>query len=102
MTTKPKHFIREWRQHRCLNQEQFAHRLGIERSYVSKIETGKRRYDQFFLEAAADALGVTVADLLVRHPADPEGVWSIWDRLKPQERQQAINVLRALAGLPVF
>jgi len=102
MTPHHKHFIREWRQHRGLNQEQFADRLGIERSYVSKIETGKRRYDQFFLEAAADALGVTPADLLTRDPADPEGIWSIWDRLKPKEREQAINVLRALVGLTIL
>lgn len=91
-----RHFIREWRKFRGLNQEQLAERIGIGKPYVSKIETGKRRYDQPFLEAAAAALNCSVADLLVRDPTDPEGIWSIWDDLKPAERVQAVSVIRAL------
>lgn len=91
-----RHFIREWRKFRGLNQEQLAERIGIGKPYVSKIETGKRRYDQPFLEAAAEALNCTPADLLVRDPTDPEGIWSIWDDLKPAERAQAVNVIKAL------
>lgn len=91
-----RHFIREWRKFRGLNQEQLAERIGIGKPYVSKIETGKRRYDQPFLEAAAEALNCTPADLLVRDPSDPEGIWSIWDDLKPAERVQAVSVIKAL------
>lgn len=90
------HFIKEWRKFRGLNQEQLAERIGIGKPYVSKIENGKRRYDQPFLEAAAVALNCTVADLLVRDPTDPEGIWSIWDTLKPAERVQAVSVIKAL------
>jgi transcriptional regulator with XRE-family HTH domain len=91
-----RHFIREWRKFRGLNQEQLAERIGIGKPYVSKIETGKRRYDQPFLEAAAEALQCTPADLLVRDPLDPEGIWSIWDGLQPAERVQAVSVIKAL------
>ncbi len=33
----------------------------------------------------------------MRNPLDPEAPWSIWERLKPEQRKQAIRVLRALA-----
>ena len=97
MAKKP-HYIREWRKHRGLTQDQLAERIGIARSYLTKIETGKRRYDQPLLEAAAYALRCEPGDLITRDPTDPEGIWSIWDQLKPPERVRAIAVLRALTG----
>lgn len=93
-----RHFIREWRKHRGLTQEQLAERIGIGRSYLTKIERGARRYDQPFLEAAAEALRCGPGDLITRDPTDPEGFWSIWERLKPPERIRAVAVLRALTG----
>ena len=97
MARKP-HYIREWRKHRDLTQEQLAERIGIARSYLTKIERGTRRYDQPFLEAAAEQLRCEPCDLIMRDPSDPEGIWSIWDSLKPAERVQAIAVLRAIQG----
>lgn len=93
-----KTFIREWRKHRGLTQEQLAERIGIERSYLSRIESGARDYDQSFLDAAADALRCEPQDLLMRDPSDPEGIWSIWDQIKPTQRQQAIALLKVIAG----
>jgi len=93
---KQRHYIREWRKHRGLTQEQLAERIGIARSYLTKIERGSRRYDQPFLEAAADALRCEPGDIIMRDPTDSEAIWSIWDRLKPAERVQAVAVLRAL------
>jgi transcriptional regulator with XRE-family HTH domain len=52
----PRQFIRHWRKHRGLTQEQLAERVGIARSYLTKIERGDRRYDQPFMEAAALAV----------------------------------------------
>ncbi len=90
------HYIREWRKHRGLTQEQLAERIGIARSYLTKIERGDRRYDQPFLEAAADALQCQPGDLIMRDPTDVGGLWSIWEQLQPIERVQAVAVLRAL------
>jgi len=98
MAKKP-HYIREWRKHRDLTQEQLAERIGIARSYLTKIERGTRRYDQPFLEAAAEQLRCEPCDLIMRDPSDPDGIWSIWDKLKPSERAQAIAVLRAISGV---
>jgi transcriptional regulator with XRE-family HTH domain len=91
-----RHYIREWRKHRGLTQAQLAERIGIAESYVSKIESGKRRYDQPFLEAAADVLRCEPADLIVRNPIDPEGIWSIWDQLQPVERAQLVEIGKTL------
>jgi len=87
-----RHFIREWRKHRHLTQEQLAERIGVDRGYLSKIESGKRRYDQSFLEAAADALRCDPADLIVRDPTDPQGLWSIYDQLTPVQRVQLVAI----------
>jgi transcriptional regulator with XRE-family HTH domain len=97
MTRQP-HYIKEWRKHRGLTQEQLAERIGIARSYLTKIERGTRRYDQPFLEAAADALRCDPGDIITRNPTDPESIWSIWDTLTPLERQQAVAVIRAIRG----
>lgn len=91
---KQRHFIREWRQAKNLTQEQLAERIGITKSYLSKIETGKKRYDQPFLEAAAEALSCEPADLIVRNPEDPEGIWSIWDNLDGAARAQVVEIAK--------
>lgn len=90
------HFIKEWRKYRGLSQDKLAERIGVDRSYVSKIESGKKRYDQPFLEAAAEVLSCEPADLLVRNPTDPEGIWSIWDTLKPVERKQLVEMAKVI------
>lgn len=91
-------YLREWRKHRGLTQQQLADRLDIDRTIVSKIETGKLEYSQHFLEAAADALMCEPADLLVRDPTAPDPIWSIWDRIPPVDRPKAIAVLQALTN----
>jgi transcriptional regulator with XRE-family HTH domain len=90
-----KQFIREWRKFRELTQEQLAERMGIARSYVSHVEKGKRRYDQLFLEAAAEALGTTPASLIMRDPTQPGGIMELWDQIPVQDRERAAKVLEA-------
>lgn len=91
-----RHYIKEWRKFRQLTQEQLAERIGIDKSYLSKIENGKKRYDQPFLEAAATALRCEPGDLIIRNPIDPEGIWSIWDQLEATERRQVVEIAKAL------
>lgn len=93
---KQSHYIKEWRKHRGYNQDQLAERIGIDRGYLSKIESGKRRYDQPFLEAAAEALQCAPADLIVRDPRDPDGIWSIWDQLAAPQRTQLVEIAKTI------
>ena len=90
------HYIKEWRKHRSLTQLQLAERIGIDKGYVSKIENGKRRYDQPFLEAAAEVLRCEPADLIMRDPSDPDGIWSVWDTLRPVERAQVVEIAKTI------
>jgi transcriptional regulator with XRE-family HTH domain len=93
---KQPHYIKEWRKHRGLTQDRLAERIGIDRAYLSKIESGKRRYDQPFLEAAAVVLQCEPADLIIRDPSDPDGIWSVWDTLRPVERQQVVEIAKTI------
>jgi transcriptional regulator with XRE-family HTH domain len=80
-------FFKEWRLHRGLSQEQLADRLETSVASISRIEKGTQPYTQDVLEALAEALNTDPASLLMRNPADPEAIWSLWDNAKPGERQ---------------
>lgn len=91
---RQRHFIKEWRKFRGLNQEQLADRLGISRPQVSKWEKHTRQPDLTELEALAEILRCEPADLLMRDPTDPEGIWSVWDTLAPTERSQVVAIAK--------
>lgn len=93
------HFLREWRLHRELNQEQASERLEIERSTLSRIETGKVPYNQDLLERAALAYGCDPADLLNVDPRAWNELRLVYDqlRLAPREMQErALAIVTAL------
>ena len=89
-------FLKEWRLHRGYSQEQLAEMVGVTQGQISQLERGLINYTQPMLEALAEALSCDPADLLVRNPADPSGIWSIWDTLDPPEKLQAVEVIKAL------
>jgi transcriptional regulator with XRE-family HTH domain len=91
-----RHFIREWREHRGLTQEQLAERLETTKANISRVENLKQGYTQDFLEACATALSTDPASLLMRNPVDPEGMWSVWDLAKPGERQKIVEIAKTL------
>jgi transcriptional regulator with XRE-family HTH domain len=95
----PRHFIKAWRKHRELTQEQLASRIDVAVSTISQLETGKQGYSQPMLEALAGALGCQPADLLMRDPSRDKAVWSIEEQLKkaPPDRQvQIIAVVETM------
>ena len=70
----PPLFLRDWRKERGLTQEQLAERLHITKASISRLESGKQGWDGIFLEAAAEALNCTPADLIRRRPGDPDAI----------------------------
>lgn len=95
-------FITEWRAHRSLSQEALADRVedllgtSFTASTLSRIENAKRPYSQRQLEAIAEALRCSPADLIMRDPRQADAPWSIWDNLKPAEREKALDYMRFL------
>lgn len=94
--TRSRTHIKAWRTHRGLTQEGLGERVGLSHTTIGRLENGKIAYTQRVLEALADALRCTPADLLMRDPTDPNGLWSIWDGLTPPQKRQAVAIISAL------
>lgn len=104
----PKHqrthrtFIRAWREHRQLSQDQLVERVRervdtFSKSTLSRLENGKQPYTQSTLEALAWALSCEPQDLLMRQP--DSDFWSIIDTLQamdPTEQAAALRVIQAM------
>ena len=58
------HPIHVWREHRGLRLNALARKAGIPASYVSEIENGKKPGSVAAYRALADALGVSLDDLV--------------------------------------
>ena len=93
---KPRHFVRQWRKYRGYSQEKLAEIVGVTDGAISQLERGDTNYTQQMLEALAVALMCEPADLIMRDPTDSEGIWSLWDRAKPGQRQAIVAVAESL------
>ncbi len=94
---QPKHFLREWRKFRELTLEQAAERAGTTHATLSRIERGKLPYNQALLEVLAEVYRADPASLIIRDPSDPAAIWSVWEKLKPAQRETALVMLEGLA-----
>lgn len=56
--------IRVWRVFRALTQQQLADKAEISKPYLSQLESGKRRGTTDVLKRIAEALGVSLEDLV--------------------------------------
>jgi len=92
------HFIREWRKHRGLTQHDLAEQIGITRSYLSMIETGKRPYRQEIISAATTVLGCTPEELIKGGPAKADDILSLWSDLTEAERIEGLETLKNMFG----
>lgn len=93
---KARHFIRSWRKSRGYTQEQLAEMVGVTHGAISQLERGQTGYTQPMLEAIAAALHCEPADLIMRDPLQAGAPWSIWETLKPAEREKALDYMRFL------
>lgn len=59
----PRIFLREWRLHRDMTQEELAERIGADKGTLSKWENAKRGMNTDILAELAFALRCTVPDL---------------------------------------
>ncbi|WP_210255204.1 helix-turn-helix domain-containing protein [Ancylobacter pratisalsi] len=91
---RQRHFIKQWRINANLTQQRAADRIGMSRENYGRIENGKVPYDQDFLEEAAKAFNCSPADLIMRDPSAPNAPWSIWETLKPDQQEEALDFIR--------
>jgi len=56
--------IKVWREYRGLTQRQLAEAVGISTPYLSQLETGKRKGATEVLSATAEALGLSLDDIV--------------------------------------
>lgn len=92
----PSHYIRQWRKHRGLTQADLASAIGVDRTYLNKIERGKRDYVPHVLEAAAAQLGCAPGDLISRDPADSSEIETFWLSLSEPDRLRALAILKTV------
>jgi transcriptional regulator with XRE-family HTH domain len=103
-------FIREWREHRNLTQEQLADMVGaylVDRELadgythatIGRLENGLVRYTQPVMEAIAEALRTNVASLITRNPlTDPEGMWELWDGAEAKDKAKIVEIAKMVVG----
>jgi DNA-binding XRE family transcriptional regulator len=58
------HPLRVWREYRGLTMQELEKKSGVKQSYISEIETRKKAGSVATLKALADALSLTVDDLI--------------------------------------
>ncbi len=56
--------LRVWREHRHLTQQELADRAGISKPYLSQLEAGKRAGTTEVLARLAEALNLTIDDIV--------------------------------------
>lgn len=95
-------YIRDWRKKRGHTLDEMVGRLEalgvkITGASLSRIERGQQPYSQDILEAIADSLDVTVAQLVEHDPKiEKSEVIDFLQRLGEREAKQAETVLRAM------
>jgi transcriptional regulator with XRE-family HTH domain len=88
------HYMRQWRKAAGLTIREMADKMNELRGYevinqphLSRIETGSREYRQDILEAFAEVVGCTPADLLGRQPTiDADAYYKALRRLNARKK----------------
>jgi transcriptional regulator with XRE-family HTH domain len=78
-------YIRAWREHQGLTQDQLAEKLDMSKAQLSRVENLHQGYTQDLLEAIAEILATDVISLL-SEPPEGESLWSVWRSASPDQR----------------
>ena len=89
-------FLKQWREHRGLTQEQLADRVGWSVGNVSQLERGLQGYSQEGLESLAEALQCDPGHLLNVDPSKDDAIWSIWEKAEPAERRLIVDLAKTV------
>ena len=93
-------FIKQWRNHRGLTQEELGEQVGLTTSSVSQLENGKQGFTDGSLAKYARALGCSPLQLLAHDPSRPDSFWPLFEaaeKTSGRERRRLYVVMRAAA-----
>jgi transcriptional regulator with XRE-family HTH domain len=97
-------YLRQWRKHRGLTQEQVVNRLAIHEddkmpataASLSRLENGKQPFTPRILEALADIYSCETWELIGRDPTKEGVVIDMVRRLDEQKQAQVAAFIRGL------
>ncbi|PWJ80601.1 DNA-binding XRE family transcriptional regulator [Pseudaminobacter salicylatoxidans] len=97
------HFLKEWREHFKLDQEELAERINLSRTTISKIETKDSPYSQRILEAIAEVYRCSPAQLLMQNPSRPDSLVQLFEqaeKLEGDRRAHVMSIIEAALRIP--
>lgn len=97
MSDRPGNYLKAWREHRGLTQQQLADKLDTDKAVISLLENGKRRLDDRWLQRLADVLDTSRGNLLDHPPQDQMAeIIDLFVHVDQQDRQRFIGVAESL------
>lgn len=95
MPDRPPHYLREWRKHRRMTQQELADAINTSKSAISDLERFNLQLSPKWLNRIAPVLETQPGYILDYDPDDiPTDVIDIWQRIPDRDRERAARVLR--------
>lgn len=94
-----RHYLKQWRNHRHLTQDQLADRVDVSRGLIAQYETGRTKIPEDMVYALANALQCESWDLFRVNPEKEGDLIDITDELRglsPSDRSEALGYIRGL------
>jgi transcriptional regulator with XRE-family HTH domain len=91
-------YLRAWREHREMTQEELAEKVGTTANMIHYLETGERGLSAKWLRRLAPALKTTPGHLLEHDPNQlPADILDIWAGIDERDRRTALRMLESLS-----
>jgi transcriptional regulator with XRE-family HTH domain len=84
--------LKEWREHRQMTQEQLAELIGTNKGQIAKLETGRQRMNDDWLNSIAKALAAAPRQLM----ASPDAP-TLDDLIEGTTREEVETLRRAIS-----
>jgi transcriptional regulator with XRE-family HTH domain len=92
---RPPHYLKEWRKHRKLTQEQLAEAIGTSKTQISELERFNIQLSPKWLRKLAPVLDVQQGHIIDHDPeALDTDIIDIWTRIPARDRANAAKALR--------
>ena len=91
-----RHYLREWREHRGLLQEDLERMTLIAKSVISRYETGSRRMHMEAQIKLMRALQITPAQFF--SPPDAPSLDALVSGASDEDRRRLVNLVKAFLG----